>query len=94
LVAQPPQRHAVGAQPGTGDVLVYLGHHDALLQLGEQRLGLGQGKANPFGSEIVEATVKDANLIGCHLSQAVRASSLIAHSMTPTSDLKTASVSR
>jgi hypothetical protein len=68
LVAQAPQCHAVGADPGASDVLCNLVLDDALLQLGQQRLGLGQGKPNALAAEVMEVTAKAAYFIGCHLS--------------------------
>jgi hypothetical protein len=41
---------------------------DALLQFGEQRLGLGQGEPNALAAEVVEAAAKDADFVGRHLA--------------------------
>ncbi len=70
LIAQPPQFHADGTDPCANDVLVNLGLHDLLLQLGQQRLGLGEAEANTVGSQIAEVAAEDTDLISRHLAPA------------------------
>jgi hypothetical protein len=70
LVAQPPWRHAVGADAGTGDKLADLALHDALLQLSQRRLAFGKAEAHAVGAETAGRATKGGDLEDRHLARA------------------------